>query len=263
MSLLDSMRSRLGLSNQQQWENDAYAEDDGYYEDDYDDGVEEFNDMDELRIGRSSNAYSRRSSGYRPAGDDARDSGSHTVQTLRRGGSRGADFGSVDWPSPDIYDSPLDDKPEAPAEPEYDWRGKPRTTGAERVSEPEFMRNRAGSPRRSQSDENLGRSIDDILISARANTSVTRNPLKIVTPISYNDAEGICNAFKNEMNVAVSLSNIKPEQAKRVLDFSFGVVSALGGTVEKVAERVYLLSHSATGITEDEGRQLREAGLMK
>lgn len=55
---------------------------------------------------------------------------------------------------------------------------------------------------------------------------------------------------------------MRPELAKRILDFSFGVVSALGGTVEKISDKVFLLSHSSTGITAAEERRLRDAGVM-
>ncbi|MBQ6587016.1 MAG: cell division protein SepF [Coriobacteriales bacterium] len=95
-------------------------------------------------------------------------------------------------------------------------------------------------------------------------SSVASGPkLAIVTPASYNEAEAVTKAFKRTSRVVLSLKEMRPELAKRILDFSFGVASALDGSVEKVADRVFLLSHTPGGLTEDELRQLKTAGIVR
>ena len=70
--------------------------------------------------------------------------------------------------------------------------------------------------------------------------------LEIVRPNSYADVEKVANAAKAGKSVVLDLKNTKPELAKRILDFSFGVASALNGTVDKVADRVFVFAKGST-----------------
>ncbi len=79
--------------------------------------------------------------------------------------------------------------------------------------------------------------------------------LEIVRPSSYADVEKIANAAKAGKSVVLDLKNTKPDLAKRILDFSFGVASALNGTVDKIADRVFVF---AKGSNKDLSKSERE-----
>lgn len=85
--------------------------------------------------------------------------------------------------------------------------------------------------------------------------------LTIIRPTSYNDAQGVSEAFKSGSPVVLALTDARPELSKRILDFSFGVASALSGRVERLANRVFLITYSTEGLTEAQRRQLRDAGI--
>ena len=63
-----------------------------------------------------------------------------------------------------------------------------------------------------------------------------------VRPITYADAEQIAVELKKGSVVVLDLRTTRPDLAKRILDFSFGVASALDGQVERYADRVYLFT---------------------
>jgi len=63
-----------------------------------------------------------------------------------------------------------------------------------------------------------------------------------VLPITYADAEQIARELKKGSVVVLDLRTTRPELAKRILDFSFGVASALDGQVERYVDRVYLFT---------------------
>ena len=87
-------------------------------------------------------------------------------------------------------------------------------------------------------------------------------PIKTVTPYSYDDAKDIVDSFKNRYDVVVVLRDIKPELAKRILDFSFGATYAMEGVVDKVADRVFLLSHTGNPLTPEQRAQLSAEGVL-
>jgi len=63
-----------------------------------------------------------------------------------------------------------------------------------------------------------------------------------VVPITYADAEQIALELKKGYVVVLDLRTTRPDLAKRILDFSFGVASALDGQVERFIDRVYLFT---------------------
>ena len=86
--------------------------------------------------------------------------------------------------------------------------------------------------------------------------------IEIVTPIVYANVEQIATAFKAGKIVVLSLRATKPELAKRILDFSFGVACALNGTVDKAGDRVFIIT-KGVGLNAVESEYLRSKGLVK
>ena len=71
------------------------------------------------------------------------------------------------------------------------------------------------------------------------------------------------SVVRKRQPVIVNLQELDRDLARRLLDFSSGVAYGLGGTVERVASHVYLLSPVDVEITPDDRRRLREKGLVE
>ncbi len=92
-------------------------------------------------------------------------------------------------------------------------------------------------------------------------STVSRRIVTVI-PTSYADAEQVSDAFRSGSSAVISFAAVSPELAKRLLDFSFGVVSVSGGSVQKIGDKVFFLNHGGVAITESEKQQLRDAGVL-
>ncbi|MDO5049640.1 MAG: cell division protein SepF [Actinomycetaceae bacterium] len=80
---------------------------------------------------------------------------------------------------------------------------------------------------------------------------------RIVTvhPTSYDDARTIGESFRDGIPVIINLSNMREEEARRIIDFSAGLAFGLHGTIESVTNRVLLLSPESIKV--EEGKETR------
>jgi cell division inhibitor SepF len=83
----------------------------------------------------------------------------------------------------------------------------------------------------------------------------------VLVPTSFNDAQEIADKFKSNTPVILNLQNVDRELSRRLIDFASGLCYGLGGTMEKVANQVYLLTPSNVEISAEERRRLQERGL--
>ena len=101
--------------------------------------------------------------------------------------------------------------------------------------------------------------------SRGASASSTRftpsRTLKVVAPGAYNDAEAVSTALKLGNAVVLNLAATPDALAKRILDFSFGVASALDANVECVGNKVFALTR-IDELTEAERSYLRTQGII-
>ncbi|AEW93310.1 MULTISPECIES: cell division protein SepF [Streptomycetaceae] len=63
-----------------------------------------------------------------------------------------------------------------------------------------------------------------------------------VTPDGFRDARGLGELFRDGIPVIVNLTAMEPADAKRVVDFAAGLTFGLRGSIERVANRVFLLT---------------------
>jgi len=63
-----------------------------------------------------------------------------------------------------------------------------------------------------------------------------------VHPRTYTDAKSIGEAFRAGTPVIMNLSDMTDAEAKRLVDFSAGLIFGLRGTIERVTNKVFLLS---------------------
>ena len=85
--------------------------------------------------------------------------------------------------------------------------------------------------------------------------------MKILAPESYGDVESIARALKAGDVVVLNLSATPGDLVKRVLDFSFGVASALDARVDCIADKVFIICRGE-GLTLTERGSLRIQGII-
>ena len=82
----------------------------------------------------------------------------------------------------------------------------------------------------------------------------------VVAPGRFADAQEIGDRFKNGQPVIVNLQANDRELSRRMIDFCSGVTYALSGSMDKVADQVFLLTPSNVEVSPEEKRRLQERG---
>lgn len=104
----------------------------------------------------------------------------------------------------------------------------------------------------------------DPYVAYSSNTPTSHTPLRslsVIKPVAYSDVERVAKAVKSGDVVVLAMRNTPDDLSKRILDFSFGVASALDASVECPAEKVFAISRGSA-LTEDEKRNLRNQGVL-
>ncbi|GAA2234135.1 cell division protein SepF [Rarobacter faecitabidus] len=73
-----------------------------------------------------------------------------------------------------------------------------------------------------------------------------------IHPRSYNDARAIGEAFRSGTPVIINLSDMTDADAKRLVDFSAGLIFGLRGSIERVTAKVFLLTPTFVEIAGDQ-----------
>lgn len=68
------------------------------------------------------------------------------------------------------------------------------------------------------------------------------NRITTIHPSTYNDARTIGESFRNNTPVIMNLTDMNDADAKRLVDFAAGLVFGLHGSIERVTNKVFLLS---------------------
>ena len=74
------------------------------------------------------------------------------------------------------------------------------------------------------------------------------NRITTIHPRTYNDARAIGESFRDDVPVIMNLSDMDDSDAKRLVDFAAGLVFGLHGSIERVTNKVFLLSPSTVEV---------------
>jgi cell division inhibitor SepF len=94
-------------------------------------------------------------------------------------------------------------------------------------------------------------------------TAVQSAKVHVVAPAKFADAQEIGDRFKGGQPVIVNLQSNDRELARRMIDFCSGVTYALAGSMDKVADQVFLLTPTNVEVSAEEKRRLQERGLYR
>ncbi len=86
--------------------------------------------------------------------------------------------------------------------------------------------------------------------------------IHIVEPKSFGEVQTIADKFKQGTPVVMNLTGTKAELSKRLLDFAAGLTYGLDGGLQKVAEKVFLLTPANVDVSAEDRRRLKDTGLF-
>jgi cell division inhibitor SepF len=84
----------------------------------------------------------------------------------------------------------------------------------------------------------------------------------LVEPAGFNDAEEIGEKFKADIPVIVNLQGMDNDVSKRLIDFAAGLTFGLDGRIQRVADKVFLLTPRNVEVSAEERRRLQERGFF-
>ena len=82
----------------------------------------------------------------------------------------------------------------------------------------------------------------------------------LVIPRSFNDAQQIADRFKAQMPVIINLQGAETDLSKRLIDFASGLTYALDGSMQRVADKVFLLTPRNVELSAEERARALERG---
>jgi cell division inhibitor SepF len=82
----------------------------------------------------------------------------------------------------------------------------------------------------------------------------------LVLPRSFNDAQQIADRFKDSVPVILNLQNADNELSKRLIDFASGLTYALDGSMQRVADKVFLLTPRNVELSAEERARALDRG---
>ena len=163
--------------------------------------------------------------------------------------------------------------------PEYEEDFEPET-GSEEVFESRRERGDQGSVRRLPTSRRARRDeIDDIFADDEpiaASRTRTLRPVDnggsggpagdiqvhLVIPRNFNDAQQVADQFKRQVPVILNLQTADHELSKRMIDFCSGLTYALDGGMQRIAEKMFLLTPRNVEVSAEEKARLIDKGFF-
>jgi len=81
-------------------------------------------------------------------------------------------------------------------------------------------------------------------------------------PRTYNEARTVGENFRDGTPVIMNLSDMDDTDAKRLVDFAAGLVFATRGTIERVTNKVFLLSPPNVSVAAEDKQRIAEGGFF-
>ncbi|MGC9222038.1 MAG: cell division protein SepF [Solirubrobacteraceae bacterium] len=83
-----------------------------------------------------------------------------------------------------------------------------------------------------------------------------------VAPKNFNDAQDVADKFKEEIPVILNLQGADGDLSKRLIDFASGLTYALDGGMQRIADKVFLLTPRNVEVSAEERARLLEKGFF-
>lgn len=95
-------------------------------------------------------------------------------------------------------------------------------------------------------------------------TGVVAELSRITTlhPRTYNEARTVGENYRDGTPVIMNLSEMDDVDAKRLVDFAAGLVFATRGTIERITNKVFLLSPPNVSVAAEDKQRIAEGGFF-
>jgi cell division inhibitor SepF len=84
----------------------------------------------------------------------------------------------------------------------------------------------------------------------------------LVTPRTFNDAQEVADQFKRSIPVIMNLQSADAELSRRLIDFTSGLTYALGGGMQKIADKTFLITPANVEVSAEQQARLVEKGFF-
>jgi cell division inhibitor SepF len=101
-----------------------------------------------------------------------------------------------------------------------------------------------------------------VLRSVRGGNGRSDVRVHLVIPKSFNDAQQVADRFKDQIPVVLNLQGTDNDLSKRLIDFASGLTYALDGGMQRIADKVFMLTPRNVQISAEERAQLIEKGFF-
>ena len=115
-----------------------------------------------------------------------------------------------------------------------------------------FVGDDSDAPEATGDDEFYTTSREDYHIQ----NGVAGSKMMLLEPRAYSESQQIADYLKNRSAVVVNLKRVTPDQAKRIVDFLYGTIYAIGGDLQKLGGGIFLCTPNNVNV---EGKISEEA----
>ena len=84
----------------------------------------------------------------------------------------------------------------------------------------------------------------------------------LVVPKNFNEVQDVADKFKDSIPVILNLQSTDHDLSKRLIDFSSGLTYALDGGMQRIADKVFLLTPRNVEVSAEERARLVEKGFF-
>ena len=81
-------------------------------------------------------------------------------------------------------------------------------------------------------------------------------------PRTFNDAQPIGDRYKRGIPVIINLQTVEAGLAKRLIDFASGLTYALEGRMQRIADKVFLLTPENVELSAEDQARYLDAGFF-
>jgi cell division inhibitor SepF len=150
---------------------------------------------------------------------------------------------------------------------EEDERYEPEAEIEERYRERPNVRRLSGRRRRDEfddifADDDMPARPTTVLRQVRGGNGRSDVRVHLVIPKSFNDAQQVADRFKEQIPVVLNLQTTDTDLSKRLIDFASGLTYALNGGMQRIADKVFMLTPRNVEISAEERAQLIEKGFF-
>jgi cell division inhibitor SepF len=169
------------------------------------------------------------------------------------------------WRRALVYFGLAEERDPYPEDEPYEPEPEPEERARDRAN----VRRMSGRRRRDEIDDIFA---DDDDVPARPTTVLRpvggrgngRSGVRVhlVIPKSFNDSQQVADKFKDGIPVVLNLQSTENDLNKRLIDFASGLTYALDGGMQRIADRVFMLTPRNVEISAEERAQLIEKGFF-